>query len=156
MVNKDLEYYLNLDWTLIEGEDLDFEGNPYHYIEIQEIPSFTFCAKTIEKARENYKRQLKLTLMVMLESGELTEDYYEKGKKLGYTDAAIERISGVNIMESKILITEIFFLPLLSVIFLLKTKTRPLTGREHFVKPPIFVNLNIYLINIFTVLSGNS
>lgn len=70
MVNKDLEYYLNLDWTLIEGEDLDFEGNPYHFIEIKEIPSFTFCAKTIEKARENYKRQLKLTLMVMLESGE--------------------------------------------------------------------------------------
>lgn len=70
MVNKDLEYYLNLDWTLIEGEDLDFDGNPYHYIEIKEIPSFVFCAKTIEKARENYKRQLRLTLMVMLESGD--------------------------------------------------------------------------------------
>ena len=70
MVNKDLDYYLNLDWTLIEGEDLDFDGNPYHYIEIREIPSFVFCAKTIEKARENYKRQLKLTLMVMLESGD--------------------------------------------------------------------------------------
>ncbi len=38
---------------------------------------------------------------LMLESGELTDDYYEKGKKLGYTDAAIERISGVNVMESK-------------------------------------------------------
>ena len=70
MVNKDIDYYLNLDWTLIEGEDLDFEGNPYHYIEIKEIPSFVFCAKTMEKERENYKRQLKLTLMVMLESGE--------------------------------------------------------------------------------------
>ena len=70
MGNKDLDYYLNLDWTLIEGEDLDFDGNPYHYIEIKEIPSFVFCAKTIEKARENYKRQLKLTLMVMLEDGE--------------------------------------------------------------------------------------
>lgn len=68
--NKDLDYYMNLDWTLIEGEDLDFEGNPYHYIEIKEIPSFVFCAKTIEKARDNYKRQLKLTLMVMLESGD--------------------------------------------------------------------------------------
>lgn len=70
MVNKDLDYYLNLNWTLIEGEDLDFDGNPYHYIEIKEIPSFVFCAKTIEKARENYKRQLKLTLMVMLENGD--------------------------------------------------------------------------------------
>ena len=70
MDNKDLDYYLNLDWTLIEGEDLDFDGNPYHYIEIKEIPSFVFCAKTIEKARENYKRQLKLTLMVMLENGD--------------------------------------------------------------------------------------
>ena len=28
MSEKDLEYYLNLDWTLIEGEDLDLEGNP--------------------------------------------------------------------------------------------------------------------------------
>ena len=67
-MEKDLDYYLNLDWTLIEGEDLDFDGNPYHYIEIKEIPSFVFCAKTIEKARENYKWQLKLTLMVMLEN----------------------------------------------------------------------------------------
>ena len=27
-VNKDLDYYMNLDWTLIEGTDLDFNGNP--------------------------------------------------------------------------------------------------------------------------------
>lgn len=67
---KDLDYYVNLDWTLIEGTDLDFEGNPYHYIEIEEIPSFTFCAKTIEKARENYKVQLRVTLQVMLEFGD--------------------------------------------------------------------------------------
>ena len=67
---KDLEYYLNLNWTLIEGQDLDFEGNPYWYIEIKEIPSFTFCAKTLARARENYKRQLKLSLMVMLENNE--------------------------------------------------------------------------------------
>ncbi|MBR1942643.1 hypothetical protein IJ843_02775 [bacterium] len=69
-MNKDLDYYLNLDWTLIEGTDLDFNGNPYHYIEIKEIPSFAFCAKTIEKARENYKHQLKLQLMLMLEDGD--------------------------------------------------------------------------------------
>ncbi len=70
MTQKNLDYYLNLNWTLIEGEDLDFEGKPYHYIMIEEIPSFCFCAKTIEKARENYKNQLKLSLLVMLESGE--------------------------------------------------------------------------------------
>lgn len=67
---KDLNYYLNLNWTIIEGQDLDFDGNPYFYIEIKEIPSFTFCAKTLARARENYKRQLKLSLMVMLESGD--------------------------------------------------------------------------------------
>ena len=50
---KDLDYYMNLDWTLIEGTDKDFNGNPYHYIEIKEIPSFAFCAKTREKALEN-------------------------------------------------------------------------------------------------------
>ncbi len=70
MAEKDLDYYLNLNWTLIEGEDLDFDGNPYHYIEIQEIPSFLFCAKTQEKAKQNYKKQLKWTLQVMIESGE--------------------------------------------------------------------------------------
>ncbi|MCI1274161.1 MAG: hypothetical protein LKG27_06995 [Clostridiaceae bacterium] len=69
-VKKDLDYYMNLPWTLIEGEDYDFDGNLYHYLEIKEIPSFTFGAKTAEKARENYKTQLKLTLMVMLESGD--------------------------------------------------------------------------------------
>ncbi len=70
MVQKDLDYYLGLNWTLIEGEDLDFEGRPYCYIEIKEIPSFVFCAKTIEVARANYKKQLALTLTVMLESNE--------------------------------------------------------------------------------------
>lgn len=69
-MNKDVEYYLNLNWTLIEGEDLDFNGNLYHYIEIKEIPSFTFCAKTIERARENYRRQLRLALMLMIEDGD--------------------------------------------------------------------------------------
>lgn len=67
---KDLDYYVNLNWTLIEGTDLDFDGKPYHYIEIKEIPSFTFCAKTIEKARANYKTQLRMTLQVMLEYGD--------------------------------------------------------------------------------------
>ncbi len=67
---KDLDYYLGLNWTIIEGQDLDFDHNIYHYIEIKEIPSFLFCAKTAEKARSNYKEQLKWTLKVMLESGE--------------------------------------------------------------------------------------
>lgn len=67
---KDLEYYLNLDWTLIEGQDLDFDGNPYYFVEIKEIPSFTFCAKTLARARENYKKQLRLSLMVMMENNE--------------------------------------------------------------------------------------
>jgi len=70
MTDKDLDYYLNLDWTLVEGTDLDFNGEPYHYIEIKEFPSFVFCAKTKEKAHEGYKKQLKLTLMIMLEDGD--------------------------------------------------------------------------------------
>ena len=69
-MEKDLDYYLNLDWTLIEGTDLDFNGNPYNYIEIKEIPSFAYCAKTRELALANYKNQLKLVLMVMLENGD--------------------------------------------------------------------------------------
>jgi len=67
---KDLEYYLDLNWTLIEGEDLDFNGNPYHYIEIREIPSFAFCAKTREAAHAGYKKQLALMLQIMLEDGD--------------------------------------------------------------------------------------
>ena len=73
-MEKDLDYYLNLNWTLIEGQDKDFEGNPYYYIEIKEIPSFIFCAKTLARARENYKHQLKLSLMVMLEVGEKIQE----------------------------------------------------------------------------------
>jgi len=69
-MEKDLDYYLNLDWTLVEGQDLDFNGNPYFYIEIKEIPSFAFCAKTIEQARGNYKKQLKLSLTLMIEDGD--------------------------------------------------------------------------------------
>lgn len=67
---KDIEYYLNLDWTLIEGTDLDFNGNTYHYIEIKEFPSFAFCAKTREIALDNYKTQLKLVLQILIEDGE--------------------------------------------------------------------------------------
>ena len=69
-MDKDIDYYLNLNWTLIEGQDTDFDGNPYYFVEIEEIPSFTFTAKTQEKARENYKHQLKMTLQVMLEFGD--------------------------------------------------------------------------------------
>lgn len=81
---KDLEYYLNLNWTLIEGEDLDFDGKPYRYIEIKEIPSFTFCAKTIERARENYKTQLKLTLMLMLEDDEEIQEPGESAEDIDW------------------------------------------------------------------------
>jgi predicted RNase H-like HicB family nuclease len=84
-MEKNLEYYLNLNWTLVEGEDLDFDGNPYSYIEIKEIPSFTFCAKTIEKARENYKNQLKLILMVMLEDEEEIKEP-EKNNNITYNN----------------------------------------------------------------------
>ena len=35
-------------------------------------------------------------------------------------------------------------------------KTRPITGREHFVIPPIFTNIKCLSHYIFTVLSGDS
>jgi len=76
-MEKNLDYYLNLEWTLIHGTDLDFNGNPYHYIEIKELPSFAYCAKTQEIALNNYKRQLKLHLMVILED---KEKIYEPGE----------------------------------------------------------------------------
>ena len=65
---KEIEYYTNLGWTLIHGTDLDFNGNPYHYIEIKELPSFAYCAKTQEICLNNYKNQLKLIIQVMLEN----------------------------------------------------------------------------------------
>lgn len=69
-MKKDIDYYLNLDWTLVQGTDLDYNGDPYNYIEIKEIPSFAFCAKTQEGALANYKKQLKLILQIMLEEGD--------------------------------------------------------------------------------------
>ena len=72
---------------------MDFNGNPYHYIEIKEIPSFAFCAKTREKALENYKKQLRLSLMLMLEDGdhivepgEETEDDIKDLESISLTD----------------------------------------------------------------------
>ena len=70
MIEKDLDYYLNLNWTLIEGQDLDFDGNPYYYIEIKEIPSFTFYTKMLTREKKKKKKQLKLSLQVMLECGD--------------------------------------------------------------------------------------
>lgn len=77
-MEKDINYYLDLEWTLIQGTDLDFNGNPYHYIEIKELPSFAYCAKTQEIALNNYKRQLKLHLQVMLEDN---DKIYEPGEE---------------------------------------------------------------------------
>ena len=82
MTEKDIDYYVNLDWTLIEGTDLDFNGNPYHYIEIKEFPSFAFCAKTREKALEGYKHQLKLTIMIMMEDGERIPEVGEEPEEI--------------------------------------------------------------------------
>ena len=83
-MEKNVDYYLNLDWTLVQGTDLDFNGNPYHYIEIREFPSFAYCAKDEQIALDNYKRQLRLLLKVMLEDGdkipepgEYEEDFVE-------------------------------------------------------------------------------
>lgn len=70
MTNQDIDFYLNQEWTIIEGTDLDFNGQPYFYLEIKEFPSFVFCAKTREKLYEGYKHQLKLTIMIMLEDGD--------------------------------------------------------------------------------------
>lgn len=69
-IEEKLDYYMNLDWSLNLGTDLDFEGKPYHYVEIKEFPNFAFCAKTQEIALANYKKQLRLTIKVMLEFGD--------------------------------------------------------------------------------------
>lgn len=76
---KDLEYYLNLDWTLIEGTDTGYTGELYHYIEIKELPSFVYCSATRELALENYKKLLKPHLWVMLED---SEKIYEPGEEI--------------------------------------------------------------------------
>ena len=70
MDEKELENYINQDWTLIFGTDKGYIGNLYHYIEIKEFPNFVYCAPTKEIALENYKKQLKLTVQVMLEMGD--------------------------------------------------------------------------------------
>lgn len=77
-MEKDLNYYLNTDWTLIHGTDIDFNGNKYSYIEIEELPEFAYCAVTKEVALANYKRQLKLFLMIRLQDG---EKIYEPGEE---------------------------------------------------------------------------
>ncbi len=68
--NKNADYYVDLDWTLVFGTDLDFNGKLYHYIEIKEFPNFVYCAPTQEIALANYKKQLKLMIQIMLDSGD--------------------------------------------------------------------------------------
>ena len=67
ITNEQLDFYVNLDWTLEFGEDLDFEGKNYHYLKIKEFEEFVYCAKTKEICLQNYKKQLKLLIKVMLE-----------------------------------------------------------------------------------------
>ena len=101
-MNKDLDYYLNLNWTLIEGIDLDFNQNPYHYIEIKELPNFVFCAKTRDLALQNYKKQLKLILMVMLEDKEPIPEPKDKNnmdKKSGRNSNDNESLSSKKFEE---------------------------------------------------------
>lgn len=69
-MDKDVEYYVNLNWTLVFGKDTGFSGQPYHYIEIKEFPNFVYCAPTKEIALLNYKNQLRLVLQIMLEDEE--------------------------------------------------------------------------------------
>lgn len=70
-MNEDIiQEYLNKNWTLVFGQDIGYTGKPYHYIEIKEFPNFVYCAPTKAIALENYKKQLELTIKVMLEFGE--------------------------------------------------------------------------------------
>ena len=76
-----LDKYADLDWTMEFGEDLDFEGKPYHYLKLKEFEEFVYCGKTKEICLQNYKKQLRLLIRVMLEfddkipePGEFPED----------------------------------------------------------------------------------
>lgn len=76
-----LDKYVDLDWTMEFGEDLDFEGKPYHYLRLKEFEEFCYCGKTKEICLQNYKKQLRLLIRVMLEfddkipnPGEFEED----------------------------------------------------------------------------------
>ena len=76
-----IDKYVDLDWTMEFGEDLDFEGKPYHYLKLKEFEEFCYCGKTKEICLQNYKKQLRLLIRVMLEfddkipaPGEFEED----------------------------------------------------------------------------------
>ena len=76
-----LDKYTDMDWTMEFGEDLDFEGKPYHYLKLKEFEEFVYCGKTKEICLQNYKKQLRLLIRVMLEfddkipnPGEFEED----------------------------------------------------------------------------------
>ena len=56
-MEKDLDYYLNLNWTLIEGTDLDFNGNPYNYIEIKEYGSNKGNQKKKSEQKKTHPRR---------------------------------------------------------------------------------------------------
>ena len=67
-MEKDLDYYLNLDWTLVEGQDLDFNGNVYHYIESSRrsyiCQSFYFIYRFCHKVSSFFKFYNHLTTQI--------------------------------------------------------------------------------------------
>ncbi len=84
ITDEKLDYYVNLEWTLEFGEDLDFEGKNYHYIKLKEFEEFVYCGKTKEICLQNYKKQLRWLIKVMLEfddpipvPGEYEEDSFD-------------------------------------------------------------------------------
>ena len=85
ITQEKLDYYVNLNWTMEFGEDLDFEGKNYHYLKLKEFEEFCYCGKTKEICLQNYKKQLRLLIQVMLEfgdkipnPGEYEDDYIEE------------------------------------------------------------------------------
>ena len=70
MDKKELDAYINQNWTLVFGTDTGFSGKLYHYVEIKEFPNFVYCAPTKEIVINNYKKQLMLTVKVMEEFGD--------------------------------------------------------------------------------------
>ena len=74
-VVKDIDYYLNLDWTLIEGTDLDFVGEVYHYIEIK--PDFS----DLEERLNYYIEHVDESLEIIRHAHEYVSQFKDKRRE---------------------------------------------------------------------------
>lgn len=75
--NKDLKYYLGLNWSYTIEQD-SHKGKKFYIIRVNELPGVCTDAKTIEEGMQNIKDAIAATIELYLEQGDLIPEPINK------------------------------------------------------------------------------